>query len=122
MVGFERVALPADAVLGYSQGLVRWPDSLALGLGLGNSLHASGNLRGAAAAFGDVVRRHPQSPPGWINLALTWRSLGNLEEARLAAVMAVQVARSGGEGASRWMADAEAALRQVESAEAAPRP
>lgn len=110
-VGFERVAPPADAAKAYRAGLARWPLSLALGLGLGNTRHAQGDVPGAVAAFEQVTRLHPGSPPGWINLAWTrWQS-GAAEAAREAARQALERAERPAE--ARWRGDAQAVARAV---------
>jgi predicted Zn-dependent protease len=90
-VGFERTAPPAAAAQAYAAALSGHPDSLPLALGLGNARHAGGDLHGAAQAFAYAARRH-DSPAAWINLALTRRSLGDVDGARQAADGAVEAA------------------------------
>jgi tetratricopeptide (TPR) repeat protein len=87
-VGFERGAPPAQAALVYRSALARWPDSLSLRMGLGNSLYASGDKRAAAEAFRAAATQH-KSAPAWINLASTLLELGSVREAVDAAREAV---------------------------------
>ncbi|MGD9835558.1 MAG: PA2778 family cysteine peptidase [Piscinibacter sp.] len=91
-VGFERAAAPAQAVRAYRSALQRFGGSLSLQMGLGNSLHASGDRAAAAQAFEDATRLHPGSAPAWINLASTRADLGQREAALAAARQGVAVA------------------------------
>lgn len=109
-IGFERSAPPADAVAAYRSALQRFGASLALAIGLGNSLHAAGDLRAAAAAFEAAARRH-RSAPAWINLARTRLGLGETDAAAAAAREAVAL------DDRAWRADATAALAQAEAAQ-----
>jgi hypothetical protein len=89
--GFERVARPADAVRAYASAVQRWPDDLALAAGLGNALHASGDLAGAALWFRRAAKEHG-SVPAWINLSVTLGALGDWTAALDAAGTALQAA------------------------------
>ena len=105
-VGFERVAPPAQAALVYRSALQRWPDSLSLAMGLGNSLHALGDKRAAAEAFRAAAERH-RSAPAWINLSGTLLELGDKAEALQAARTAQSLA------GDAWQVQADEALRQA---------
>jgi len=105
-VGFERVASPSQAVQVYRSALARWPDSLSLQMGLGNSLYAAGDKAAAADAFRAAAARH-HSAPAWINLASTLLELG----ARDAAVQAAREAVAASDDA--WRPRAEAALQEA---------
>ena len=83
-IGFERVASGERAAAVYRSAIERFGADVTLGVGLGNTLHAAGDLRGAEAAFGDAARRFG-SVPAWINLARTRLALGNVAGARAAA-------------------------------------
>jgi len=111
-VGFERVAPPAQSVQVYRSALTRWPESLSLQMGLGNSLYAAGDKAAAADAFRAAATRH-RSAPAWINLASTLLELG----ARDAAVQAAREAVAASDDS--WRSRAEAALQ--EALRAAPR-
>lgn len=91
-VGYERAAPPAQAVLAYRSALRRWGGSLSLRMGLGNSLHASGDKAAAAAAFDDATRLHAASAAAWMNLASVRAELGQRDAALAAAREAVKVA------------------------------
>jgi tetratricopeptide (TPR) repeat protein len=105
-VGFERVAQPQQAVTVYRSALARWSDNLSLAMGLGNSLHASGDRRAAAEAFRAAAMRH-HSAPAWINLASTLLELGQMHDAAAAAREAV------GLGDAAWQAQAMAVLHRA---------
>jgi len=103
-VGFERVASPAQSVLAYRSALQRWPGSLSLRMGLGNSLYAAGDKTGAADAFRAAAQAH-RSAPAWINLSSTLAELGDKQAAVDAAREAVAASDDG------WRAKADDALQ-----------
>jgi len=107
-VGFERAALPAQAVLAYRSALQRWPANLSLQIGLGNTLYASGDKAAAAQAFEAATRYHPDSAPAWLNLASTRAELGQRGTALRSAQRAVEVA-----GAD-WAERARALLQELQ--------
>jgi len=120
-VAFERVASASQAAQAYRTALKRWPDSLLLGLGLGNALYAAGALADAEAAYAQVAQRH-DSAPAWHNLARVRLERRDLSGARTAADAAVRRAQQ----EPSWRDAAEAVRRDVERATAgegaAPRP
>lgn len=89
LLAFEKSGAPAAVHRAYAAALERWPDNLALLLGLGNSAHAAGDRRAAAAAFGRASRQHPDSAPAFNNLAVVLNELGERAAARAAAQAAV---------------------------------
>ncbi len=105
-VGFERVAPPSQAVAVYRSALARWPANLSLAMGLGNSLHASGDLRGAAEVFRAAATQH-RSAPAWINLSGTLLELGE----KGAALEAARSAQASGDAA--WQVQSDAALQEA---------
>jgi tetratricopeptide (TPR) repeat protein len=105
-VGFERVAPAAQAVLVYRSALARWPASLPLQMGVGNTLYASGDKAGAAAAFRAAADRH-RSAPAYINLASTLLELQRRDEAVSAARQAVAASDAA------WRPRADAVLAQA---------
>ncbi|HJV61515.1 MAG TPA: PA2778 family cysteine peptidase [Albitalea sp.] len=109
-VGFERVATPAQAALVYRSALARWPDSLSLRMGLGNSLYAAGDKQAAAEAFRAAANRHG-SAPAWINLASTLLELGAVRDAEQAARQALAASDD------NWRPKAQAVLADVERAQ-----
>ncbi|HEX6703647.1 MAG TPA: PA2778 family cysteine peptidase [Albitalea sp.] len=110
-VGFERVAPPLRAVAVYRSALARWPGSLSLRMGLGNSLHAAGDKAAAAQAFESAAREH-RSAPAWINLAETLVELGRPADAERAAREALAT------GDAAWRSQADAALAHALAARA----
>ncbi len=107
-VGFERAAPPREAVVMYRSAVQRWPGSATLAIGLGNSLHASGDLVAAAAAFRAAAVQHG-SAAAWINLAQTLRELGDLPAARTAVAQALASGDGPWADAARRLADELAA-------------
>lgn len=110
LVGFERVAAPADAARGYEAALARWPASLTLAMGLGNSLFAAGRASESAAAFERAAQRH-DSAAAWSNLARARLALGQRDAARDAALRAVARAQS---AEPRWLDAARETLAEVQ--------
>jgi tetratricopeptide (TPR) repeat protein len=108
-LAFERVARPASAALAYATASGRWPDSLVLAMGLGNSRHAAGDLAGAAVAFERAASVH-DSAAAWNNLARARWALGEPASARAAAWRALQRAR---DAEPRWLEAAQATARTV---------
>jgi hypothetical protein len=108
-VGFERAAPAAQAVVAYRSALSRWGGNLSLQMGLGNSLHASGDRAGAAEAFRQAATEHPGSVPARINLASTLLDLGDAAGAARVAREAVDLADA--DWAPRAQATLDAALR-----------
>lgn len=90
LVAFEKAAPAGRAVPAYRAALARWPDSLTLAMGLGNSQYQAGNLRGAEAAFRDAAKRH-DAAAAWNNLANVLLELKRPVEARKAAQRAVEL-------------------------------
>ncbi len=69
VVALEKLGRHEDAAVAYGTALKRWPKSLGARLGLGNSLYARGDRRGAERAFRDALRDHPDSGATLNNLA-----------------------------------------------------
>jgi tetratricopeptide (TPR) repeat protein len=108
-VGFERAAPAPQAIAAYRSALQRWPGDLSLQMGLGNSLHASGDRSGAAKAFRQAATEHPASVPARINLASTLLDLGDAAGAERVAREAVELGDP--DWTSRAQATLDAALR-----------
>jgi tetratricopeptide (TPR) repeat protein len=75
----------------YAAALERWPKSLVARIGLGNSLHATGDLRGAAAAYRQATLDHPDAAVAFNNLAQTLADEGKWKDAEAAAKRAVEI-------------------------------
>ncbi|MDD2669541.1 PA2778 family cysteine peptidase [Zoogloea sp.] len=93
LVAFEKAAPPGKAAPAYRAALARWPDSLTLAMGLGNSLYAAGDRPGAEAAFREAARRHA-SAAAWNNLAVILLEAGRIDAARAAARRAIELGGS----------------------------
>lgn len=92
-LGFGRVGTPADTARAWAAVRQRWPANLVAAMGLGNALHAAGDLSGAARAFEDAAQQH-DSAAAWNNLARTRDALGDRAAAREAATRAVARAQA----------------------------
>lgn len=88
LVAFEKTAPPLRAATAYRSALARWPGSLTIAMGLGNSLYKAGALPEAEAVFRSAARRH-DAAPAWNNLANLLLERQRLREARDAAQKAV---------------------------------
>jgi tetratricopeptide (TPR) repeat protein len=89
LVAFEKSSPPAASRQTYSLALRRWPNNMALALGLGNAAYAAGDRAAAAEAFQRASILHPDSGPAFNNLAVALKELGRLQEARAAAEKAL---------------------------------
>jgi tetratricopeptide (TPR) repeat protein len=103
-VGFERSATPAQALRTYESASQRWPDELALAIGLGNAAHAAGDKARAVVVFRQAAQRH-HSGAAWVNLGTVLLELGQREGAIAAAEHALQDAA--------WAEAARALLAQA---------
>ena len=108
LVAFEKNASPAQARKAYEAALKRWPDSLVLQLGLGNTAYAAGDRPAAAEVFRRATEKHPDSAPAFNNLATVLADLGRFDEAKQAAQKAVDL---GGP----WREASMATLRSIEA-------
>lgn len=91
LVALEKFTTPQQAQRGYQAGLTRWPDSLTLQLGLGNSAYAAGQPKRAATAFRDATQKHADSVTAFNNLASVLSEMGQHGEALRAADHAVSL-------------------------------
>ncbi len=81
VVALEAAGRWEAARAAYAAGLRRWPGSVVLGMGLGNTLHALGRREAAAAAFRALLQRRPDYAPAHNNLAQVLLELGELAAA-----------------------------------------
>lgn len=110
-LGFGRVGTPAEAARAWAAVYRRWPGNLVAAMGLGNALHAAGDLAGAADAFEAAARQH-DSAAAWNNLASTRDSLGDRAGARAAAARAVDRARA---AEPQWLERALKTQREIDA-------
>ncbi len=115
LVAFEKSSPPAATRQTYALATRRWPDNLALALGLGNTVYAAGDRAAAADAFQRASVLHPDSGPAFNNLAVALMELGRLQEARAAAEKALAL---GGP----WRQAALDTLASIELAEKSRKP
>ena len=104
-VGFERSAPPAIAARVYASALQRWPGTLSLQIGWGNSLRASGEVERASGVFRAAAEQH-RSAAAFINLSDTLMALGRRDEAEQAARAALALH-------DRWQVQAQQALDEA---------
>ena len=108
-IGFERVAPAPLAARAYEAAARRWPASLVLVLGVGNTRYAAGDIAGAALAFRQAAERH-DSAAAWNNLAQAEARLGHVDAARSAARRALARAEA---AEPQWLEAARATLAQL---------
>jgi tetratricopeptide (TPR) repeat protein len=108
-IGFERVAEAALVERAYEAAARRWPASLVLALGLGNTRYADGDVAGAALAFRQAAERH-DSAAAWNNLAQAEARLGHVDSARAAPQRALARAQA---AEPQWLDAARATLAQL---------
>lgn len=89
LVAFEKSVPPGAAFQSYALAARRWPDNLALAMGLGNTAYAAGDKAAAAMAYQRASEVHPDSGAALNNLAVALMELGRLTAARAAAEQAV---------------------------------
>lgn len=106
LIAYEKSAPPRSAQQSYRAALQRWPNTLTLQHGLGNSAYASGDKIAAAEAFRSAAAAHPRDGAAFNNLAVVLGELGQMEEARAAAQTAIGL---GGP----WREEAQATLRSL---------
>lgn len=73
---FEAVQGSEAALPAWQALVARRPEMAMAQFGLGNALAASGDRRGAAAAFERATRNDPGLAAAWLNLGVVQRSLG----------------------------------------------
>lgn len=115
LVAFEKSSPPAEARQSYALAVRRWPDNLALALGLGNTTYAVGDRAAAADVFRGASELHPDSGAAFNNLAVALMELARLQEARAAAEKALAL---GGP----WRGAALDTLKSIELAEKSRKP
>lgn len=112
LLAFERVAPPDAAAPAYAAAWRNWPDSLTLGMGLGNARYADAEYVPAAMVFENMAKRHG-SAAAWNNLAQTRLRLGLAQAAVRAAERAVERARV---AEPQWLSTAQATLAEAQAA------
>ena len=90
----ERLQKWPEVAVAYEQALERWPQSLGVAMGLGNSLYALHDLSGAEAAFRMATLRHPEAAVAFNNLAQALAEQQRWQEAEAAAERAVALGGS----------------------------
>lgn len=94
VLGLEQAEQWESASRGYDAALSRWPKSLTAAMGKGNSLYRLGDLEGAKEAFRRALRKNPEKPQPYNNLAHVLLELEEMEKALRAAERAVQLSDS----------------------------
>ncbi len=108
LIAYEKSAPPTSAQQAYRAALQRWPNELALQLGVGNSAYAGGDRAAAAEAFRRAAAAHPHNGAALNNLAVVLGARGPLDEARAAAQKAIDL---GGP----WRSEALDTLRSLQA-------
>jgi tetratricopeptide (TPR) repeat protein len=81
VVAIERLGYVSEARQAYEAMLARWPENYLALMGLGNSLHANGQLAAAANAFRRAALAKPADAAAFNNLAQTLADLGQWRDA-----------------------------------------
>ena len=113
LIAYEAAVPPQSAQLSYRAALQRWPNTLPLQLGLGNSAYAAGDKAAAAEAFLGATKAHPSHGAAFNNLAVVLGELGRLDEARAAAHTAIELGGA-------WRDEAKATLLSLQKQAAQP--
>ena len=88
----ERLERWQDAKTAYTAVLTRWPNSITAHMGLGNSLYALHDVRGAETEYRHVTQQDANFAPAYNNLAQTLADQNHLDAAEQAARHAVGLA------------------------------
>ena len=91
VLGLEKARQHEAAAIGYRTALTRWPQSLAAGMGLGNSYYALGDFANSEYLFRETIRLHPRAGSAYNNLAQILMEQGRYVEAREMARKAVSL-------------------------------
>lgn len=113
LIAYEAAVPPQSSLLSYRAALQRWPNTLPLQLGLGNSAYAAGDKAAAADAFRSATVAHPSHGAAFNNLAVVLGELGQVDEARAAAQAAIDLGGA-------WRAEARATLLSLQQQAARP--
>jgi hypothetical protein len=91
LIDFEKTAKPIQSKKAYHAAANRWPESLVVQMGLGNTAYASGDMKTAKTALQQAVKHHPDSAAAHNNLAHVLLTLGELNAAKKMADKALQL-------------------------------
>lgn len=103
ILAYARVGSPEAVYRAYSGAAQRWPEDLALAIGLGNSAYALGRREEAKQVFEQAAGRHPASAAAYNNLAHVLAEEGQLAAARAAAQRAIDIGGPGAETAAQTL-------------------
>lgn len=81
LAALEKYAPAKEMMRAYQVALERWPDSLTLQMGLGNSAYRAGDLPASEAIFRSANETHPDNAAVLNNLAMVLQSEGQFMEA-----------------------------------------
>jgi hypothetical protein len=118
----ERLGQMDAARQAYEAMLVRWPESHLALMGLGNTLHASGQLAAATDAFRRATLLRPTDAAAFNNLAQTLADLGQWREALAPAQRAVALGGATLPAAQATLAAIESEVARLPPPDATTRP
>ncbi len=95
-LALERTGYPGAAAEAYAAAAERWPQSFLARFGLGNAHLATGANTAAAEAYRAALALRPKAAAVWNNLAHALHREGQTEEARSAALYALNAAETTG--------------------------
>lgn len=91
LAALEKLRPEIDMEPAYLAGLVEWPESQVLAMGLGNFWYRQGRRHEAAEEYTRVIEQHPTYAPAYNNLAQVLLELGEKRAAADHANTAVQL-------------------------------
>lgn len=96
--------------LAYEAGLSRWTNSRNLGMARANLFYTQGDINSAIGAYEKIIGQSPDYAAAHNNLAQALLDLGELEEAKVHAELAVKIGGSFSENYLQTLAAIETAL------------
>ncbi len=109
-LGLQQAGAGQAALMAFETAAQRWPESPVVHLSLGNARYGSGDLAGAASAFGRASDLDPRNGAAFNNLGHVLARLGRWEEAETAARRAVEL---GGPQSERFRGTLDEILRRA---------
>ena len=88
----EQLQYLNEAKTAYQSILKKWPGSFSALIGLGNIAYSMKDFSGSVRILKQAVRRHPESPVAWHNLAIAEGAAKMVKAAHNSALRALAIA------------------------------